>query len=115
MRRIAIITGLVAAALATAPAAQGARPLARAVAEPVAVRHIQVSAQNKAAYGLYEVTKTSHRCQRLRGDGWACNFALFLRGLMPQATEQVCLSTVEIVRARGGRVVTQRPAVLTCG
>jgi hypothetical protein len=114
MRRITIITGLVAAALATAPAAH-ASPLARAVAEPVAVRHINVSAQNKAAYGLYDVTKTSHRCHRLRGDGWACNFALFLKGLMPQATEEVCLSTVEIVRSRGGRVVTQRPARLVCG
>jgi hypothetical protein len=115
MRRITIITGLVAAALATAPAAHAARPLARAVAEPVAVRHIQVNAQNKAAYGLYDVTNTSYRCQPLRGSGFSCNFALFLRGLMPQATEQVCLSTVEVVRSRAGRVVTQHPARLVCG
>jgi len=115
MRRIIITTGLVAAALATAPAAQGASVLARADAEPVAVRHIQRSAQNKAAYGLYEVTNTSYRCQRIRGGRFACNFALFLRGLMPQATEQVCLSTVGIVRTRGGRIVTQAPPGPTCG
>ena len=114
MRRITITIGLLAAGLAVVPAADAARPLARAVAEPMAVQHVQRSANNKAAYGLYEVTRTTHRCQRIRAQRFACNYALFLRGLTPQAKETLCLGTVAIVRTGAGRVAAQQPFDVTC-
>ena len=114
MRRITITIGLLAAGLAVVPAADAARPLARAVAEPMAVQHVQRSANNKAAYGLYEVTRTTHSCQRILAQRFACNYALFLRGLLPQAKETLCLGTVAIVRTANGRIATHQPPAPTC-
>jgi hypothetical protein len=114
MRRITITIGLLAAGLTVVPAADAARPLARAVAEPMAVQQVQRSADNKAAYGLYEVTRTTHSCQRIRARRFACNYALFLRGLIPQATQTLCLGTVAIVRTPAGRISAQQPADVTC-
>jgi hypothetical protein len=113
MRRITIITGLLAAALVPAASAHAARPLAKADAERVAVRHVQASVSAAEAYGVYEVKGTSHRCQRASAGRIACNFAVYLRALTPEATDHLCLSSVVIARSPGGRIVRET-ADLTC-
>jgi hypothetical protein len=113
MRRITIITGLLAAALVPAASAHAARPLAKADAERVAVRHVQASVSAAEAYGVYEVKGTSHRCQRASAGRIACNFALYLRALTHEATDHLCLSSVVIARSPGGRIVRET-ADLTC-
>jgi hypothetical protein len=113
MRRITIITGLLAAALVPAASAHAARPLAKADAERVAVRHVQASVSAAEAYGVYEVKGTSHRCQRASAGRIACNFAVYLRALTPEATDHLCLSSVVIARSPGGRIVRET-APLTC-
>jgi hypothetical protein len=107
MRRITIITGLLAAALVPAASAHATGPLAKADAERIAVRHVQNSASAAASYGVYEVTNTTHRCQRASARRIACNFALYLRGLTPEGTDHLCLSSVSIERAPGNRIVRQ--------
>ena len=107
MRRITIITGLLAAALVPAASAQAASPLAKADAERIVVRHVQNSASAAASYGVYEVTNTSHRCQRASARRIACNFAIYLRALTPDATDHLCLSSVSIVRTPQDRIVRQ--------
>lgn len=107
MRRITIITSLLAAAFVPAASAHAAAPIARADAERIAVRQIQVSTSNQEAYGAYEVTRTSHRCQRVNARRISCNYALFLRGLIREATETLCLSNVAVVRTAAGRIVRQ--------
>ena len=59
MRRITIITGLLAAALVPAASAHAARPLAKADAERIAVRQVQDSVSAAESYGVYEVKSTS--------------------------------------------------------
>jgi hypothetical protein len=113
MRRITIITGLLAAALVPAASAHAARPLAKADAERIAVRHIQDSVSAAKAYGIYEVTNTTYRCQRASARRIACNFALWLRGLTPSTTDHLCLSSVAIVRTSGNRLIEQT-GDLTC-
>jgi hypothetical protein len=107
MRRITIITGLLAAALVPAASAHATRPLAKADAERIAVRHVQNSASAAESYGVYEVTNTTHRCQRASAGRIACNFAIYLRALSPDATDHLCLSSVSIVRTPGNRIVRQ--------
>jgi hypothetical protein len=107
MRRITIITGLLAAALVPAASAHAARPLAKADAERIAVRHMQNSATAAESYGVYAVTNTTHRCQRASARRVACNFALYLRGLTPEATDHLCLSSVSVVRTPEDRIVRQ--------
>jgi hypothetical protein len=102
-----IITGLLAAALVPAASASAVRPLAKADAERIAVRHVQNSASAAESYGVYDVTNTSHRCQRASAGRIACNFALYLRALTPDVTDHLCLSSVTIVRTPGGRIVQQ--------
>ena len=108
-----IITGLLAAALVPAASAHAARPLAKADAERIAVRHIQSTVSAARSYGVYEVTNTSHRCQRASARRIACNFALFLRSLTPETADHLCLSSVAIVRTPGDRIVRES-AALTC-
>jgi hypothetical protein len=108
-----IITGLLAAALVPAASASAGRPLAKADAERVAVRHMQASVSAAEAYGIYEVKGTSHRCQRASAGRIACNFALWLRALTPETKDHLCLSSVAIVRTPGGRIVRET-APLTC-
>jgi hypothetical protein len=108
-----IITGLLAAALVPVASASAGRPLAKADAERIAVRHVQDSASAAEAYGLYAVKSTSHRCQRASAGRIACNFALYLRGLTSEARDHLCLSSVVIVRSPGGRIVRET-APLTC-
>jgi hypothetical protein len=113
MRRITIITSLLAAALVPAASAHAARPLAKADAERIAVRHIQSSASAAESYGVYEVANTSHRCERASAGRIACNFALWLRAVTPDATDHLCVSSVVIARSPGGRMVRET-ADLTC-
>jgi hypothetical protein len=113
MRRITIITGLLAVALVPAASAHAARPLAKADAERIAVRHIQNGASAAASYGVYEVTNTSHRCQRASAGRIACNFALWLRALTPETTDHLCLSSVVVARTPENRIV-QQTSDLTC-
>ena len=114
MRRITIIATLLAAALVPAASAHAAGTLARADADRIVVRHIQASASSQEAYGAYVVIRTSRRCERLSARRIACNFALFLMGLTPQATNRLCLSTVHVVRLPRGRIVKQSSPVV-CG
>lgn len=107
MRRITIITGLLAAAALPVASAQAGRPLAKADAERVAVRHLQVSVAAAEAYGAYDVKSTSQRCQRASASRIACNFALWLRAVMPGLTDHVCLSSVTILRSSAGRIVRE--------
>jgi hypothetical protein len=108
-----IITGLLAAAVVPVASAQAARPLAKADAERIAVRHMQATVSAAEAYGVYAVKSTSRRCQRVSAGRIACNFALYLRGLTPEATDHLCLSSVAIVRTPGDRIVRET-AALTC-
>jgi hypothetical protein len=114
MRRITIITTLLAAALVPAASAHAAGRLSRADAERIAVRHIQSSASSQEANGAYVVIRTSRRCHRVTARRIACNFALFLRGLTPQATDTACVSTVYVVLTPRGRIIKQTWP-LVCG
>ena len=102
-----IITGLLAAALVPAASAHAARPLAKADAERIAVRHIQSTVSAARSYGVYEVTNTSHRCERASAGRVACNFALYLKGLTPESRDHLCLSSVVIARTPGNGIVRQ--------
>src|SRR3954468_258257 len=108
-----IITGLLAAALVPAASASAASPLAKADAERIAVRHVQNSASAAASYGVYEVTNTTPRCQRASAGRIACNFALYLRALTPDARDHLCLSSISIARTPGNGIVRQ-PSDLVC-
>ena len=113
MRRITIITSLLAAALVPVASAHAARPLAKADADRIAVRQVQDSASAAESYGVYEVANTSHRCQRASAGRISCDFALWLRAITPEATDHLCLSSVVIARSSGGRIVVGT-APLTC-
>ena len=71
MRRITIITSLLAAVLVPAASAHAARPLAKADAERIAVRQVQDTVSAAESYGVYQVANTSHRCQRARSSNSA--------------------------------------------
>ena len=107
MRRITIITSLLAAALVPAASAHAARPLAKADAERIAVRQVQDTVSAAESYGVYDVTNTTHRCQRASAGRIACNFALWLRALTPDTTDHVCLSSIVIARTPGNGIVRQ--------
>ncbi len=113
MRRITIITSLLAAALVPAASAHAARPLAKADAERIAVRQVQDTVSAAESYGVYEVATTSHRCERASAGRIACNFALWLRAVTPEATDHLCVSSVVVGRSSGGRIVRET-ADLTC-
>jgi hypothetical protein len=113
MRRITIITSLLAAALVPVASAHAARPLAKADAERIAVRQVQDTVSAAESYGVYEVANTSHRCQRASAGRVSCDFALWLRALTPEATDHLCLSSVVIARSPGGQIV-RGTADLTC-
>jgi hypothetical protein len=114
MRRITIITGLLAAALVPVTSAHAGRPLAKADAERVAVRHLQDNVSAAESYGMYDVKSTSHRCQRASANRVACNFALWLRGIKPGATDHLCLGSVAILRTPAGRIERGETSALTC-
>ncbi len=113
MRRITIITSLLAAALVPAASAHAARPLAKADAERIVVRQVQDTVSAAESYGVYEVANTSHRCERASAGRIACNFALWLRAVTPEATDHLCVSSVVVGRSPGGRIVRET-ADLTC-